>query len=144
MRILLKLAIRNLLRHPKKNILIAGLIAIGIMSLFIANSILLTTNRGLEQLLINSLTGEFMIGTEADEQYSIFGNEIPIVSEYDTIPPLTYYQELVDTLLQNRDIAAYTPIVSTAASMKIGGYSKTVPVFGIDPESYFVVCSWIT
>ncbi|HPD80384.1 MAG TPA: FtsX-like permease family protein [Spirochaetia bacterium] len=144
MRILLKLAIRNLLRHPKKNILIAGLIAIGIMSLFIANSILLTTNRGLEQLLINSLTGELMIGIEADEQYSIFGNEIPIVSEYDTIPPLTYYQELVDTLLQNRDIAAYTPIVSTVASMKIDGYAKMVPVFGIDPESYFVVCSGIT
>ncbi len=135
---------RNLLRHTKKNILIAGLIAIGIMSLFVANSILLTTNRGLEQLLINSLTGELLIGIDADEQYSIFGNEIPIVSEYDTIPPLAYYPELEALLVQNSKVAAYTPIVSTAASMKIGGYSNTVPVFGVDPESYFIVCSGVS
>lgn len=124
--------------------LIGGLVAIGIMSLFTANSILHTTNRGLEQLLINSLTGELMIGIQADEQYSIFGNEIPIVSEYDTIPPLIYYPELAEMLAQNVRVAAYTPIVSAAASMNIGSYSKMVPVFGIDPASYFLVCSGIT
>ena len=144
MRILLKLAIRNLLRHAKKNVLIAGLIALGIMGLFVANSILITTNRGLEQLLISSLTGELMIGIEADEQYSIFGNEIPIVSEYDTIPPLVYYHELEAMLAQNTHVAAYTPVVSAAASMTIGDYSKNVPVFGVDPESYFIVCSGVS
>ena len=139
-----KLAVRNLLRHTRKNILIALLIAIGIMSLFVANAIVITTNKGLEHLLINSLTGELLIGIQADEQYSIFGNEIPIVSEYDTIPPLAYYPELKALLAQDSSISVFTPIVSTAASMKLDRYGGTVPVFGIDPDSYFAVCSGIT
>lgn len=116
----------------------------GIMGLFIVNSIVITTNRGLEQLLINSLTGELMIGIRTDEQYSVFGNEIPIVSEYDSVPPLTYYAEVKQVLEQNAAVAVFTPIVSTAASLSVGRYNRTVPVFGIDPTTYFSVCSGIT
>ena len=138
--VLIKLAARNLLRHPRKNLLIGALIAVGVAGLFVANSVLQTTNRGLETLLVNSLSGELMIGAQADESYSIFGNEIPIVSEYESIPPLSVYPELITELEKNGDIAVWTPVVSAAASMNVGGQAWTVPIFGVDAETYFSVC----
>ncbi len=39
------------------------------------------------------------------------------------------------------DVAAWTPVVSAAAQMRIGKYAINVPVFGVDPVSYFDVCS---
>ena len=139
--LLLRLAIRNILRHPRKSILIASLIAAGMALLFTANAIFESTSRGLETSYIGSLTGNLVVGALAEETYGVFGSEVPIVSEYEGIPPLADFGSVSSGLADDIDIAAYAPIVSAAAQIRIGRFVEPLAVFGVDPVTYFKVCS---
>lgn len=133
------LALRNLLRHPVKTVLIGSLIAVGTGLLFVANAVFESSTDGMEASFVGSLTGDFAIGAKTEELIGLFGSEVPIVSEYEGIPPLSDFGA-VDTIMAEIDrVAAWTPVVSAAAQVKIGRFSITAPVFGVDYRSYFEV-----
>lgn len=113
---------------------------IGIAVLFIANAVFEGTNDGLERTFVGSFTGDAVLSEKSDTAYSLFGNEVPIVSEYETVPPLHSHADLIKQLDSLSDLAAYTSIVSAPAQINISGYRQNVPLFGIDPETYFDVC----
>lgn len=137
--IILKLAFRNLFRQARKTILLGSLIAIGIAALFIANAIFQGTNSGLEASIVNSLTGDIVLSQYTDTVFGLFGSEIPVVSEYESLPPIADFSELWPALLELDSLEAASPVVSGAAKISIGSYSEKVALFGIDPESYFSV-----
>ena len=142
--LLLKLAFRNLRRRLKKTIPIYTLIIVVVAVLFIANSIFESTNTGIETAFIGSFTGNAAIGEGGDNSLSIFGNELPILDEYETIPPVSSYNAVVSKLEEVDFIEAETSIVSVLARFQIGPYKLVVPVIGIEPESYFSVCDDLT
>ena len=139
--LLLRLAGRNLLRHPVKTFLIGALIAFGVAFLFSANAVFESTTNGLAASFIGSVTGDFAVGAAGEEAYGLFGSEVPIVSEYETIPPLPEYAVTAETLSTMKGVASWTALVSSLAQTNIGGYQVKTPVFGVDPETYFHVCA---
>jgi len=67
---------------------------------------------------------------------------VPIVSEYETIPPITGFSEISAEFPEIEGLATWTPVVSAAAHMRIGkNFVATVPLFGVDNVTYFSVCS---
>ncbi len=138
--LIIKIAWRNLTRHIRKTILLAVLIVIGITVLFISKSIFDGTTDGLKRSFIGSFTGDTVIGEKSDTAFSLFGNEVPIVSSYESIPPLISHSEIIKQFADLSEIAAYTSIVSSPAKIGIGDFSENIPLFGIDPKSYFDVC----
>ncbi|MFA6508586.1 MAG: hypothetical protein WCT14_20980, partial [Treponemataceae bacterium] len=141
MLLLLRLALRNLLRHPAKTFLIGSLIVAGTGFLFCANAVFESTSRGLEASFIGSLTGDFAVGARGEESFGLFGSEVPIVSEYESIPAIPDFASVSAVLSGDPAISRWTPIVSAAAQVNIGGYVQKVPVFGVDGPSYFRLCS---
>lgn len=143
--LILKIALRNLKRHTRKTLLIGVLIILGMAFLFTSNAVFESTNRGLKSSFIRSLTGDAVISAQSDVPYGLFGVEIPIISSYENIPPLAGYAEINERLKEIPEIAEgkwkWTPLVSAAASLEIDSFQLVVPLFGIDPESYFSVCS---
>lgn len=109
--------------------------------LFLGNSIFEGTNNGMERSFVGSFTGDAAISSVADVNFSLFGNEIPIVSNYESIPKLYSHNSLIDLIESESTVQAYTSIVSVPAKMQIGNFKQTVPLFGVDPDSYFDVCS---
>lgn len=142
--LILKLAVRNLARHLRKTLLLGSLIAVGIAALFVANAVFHSTNTGLESTFVRSLTGDAALSAGGDLAFSLFGSEVPIVSEYESIPPMDGYALIADRLDRLDIVESYTPIVSGVAQIRVGGYTANVPVFGVDPASYFKVCSDVT
>jgi putative ABC transport system permease protein len=142
--LILKLAARNLARNLRKSLTIGFLIMIGIAALFIANAVFESSNRGLRSSFIRSVTGDFAISELTDTAYGLFGSEVPIVSEYESIPAISGFSGMSGQFDELEGLAAWTPVVSAAARMRIGGVSFNVPVFGVDPATYFDVCSDIT
>jgi len=139
--LVLKLAARNLARHLRKTLLLGFLIAVGMAALFVANAVFESTNSGLEASYIRSLTGDAVIAARSETSFGLFGSEVPIVSDYEAIPPMDGYSRLAGLLGGMDGVQAWTPLVSGLAQMRIGGYAINVPVFGVDPGSYFEVCS---
>lgn len=137
--LILRLAFRNLLRRTRRTVLMGSLICVGIGGLFVANAVFESTNRGLRTSFVRSLTGDVVLGARGETQYSLFGSEIPIISEFETIPQLPDYAKIERVLRENENVERWTPIVSAAASLQVGGTRRSIPVFGVDPHSYFAV-----
>jgi putative ABC transport system permease protein len=138
---ILKFAIKNLLRRTKRTFLLFSLITTGMAFLFIANSIFESADNGLKSSFVKSLTGDAALCANSENTLSLFGNEIPIVGEYETIPAISDFKSISSSFNTLPDIKAWTPVVSAAAYMEIGSFRMATPVFGIDPKSYFKVCS---
>jgi ABC-type lipoprotein release transport system permease subunit len=140
MSLLLRLAVRNLLRHPLKTFLIGTLIAFGVLILFCANAVFESTTNGLKTSFVGSVTGDFAVGAAAEETYGLFGSEVPIVSEYEIIPPISEYAAVTKTLASTPGIESWSSLVSTLAQTNIGGYQIKTPVFGVEQKTYFEIC----
>ncbi|MBI9107225.1 MAG: FtsX-like permease family protein [Spirochaetales bacterium] len=139
--LIIKLAVRNLTRHTRRTLLLGFLITIGIAVLFTASAVFEGTNAGLQKTLVRSLTGDVVLADSDGGVVSLFGNELPIVSEYESILPIASYSEIVSSIEGLSGMEAHTSIVSAAAQVDVGGFQKNVPVFGIDPSTYFSVCT---
>ncbi|MDX9802355.1 MAG: hypothetical protein RBT69_13575, partial [Spirochaetia bacterium] len=143
--LIFKIALRNLNRHTRKTLRIGVLITLGMAFLFSANAVFESTNKGLKSSFIRSLTGDAVLSAKSEVPYGLFGIEIPIISSYENIPALAGYTEITQKLDEIPEIASgewkWTPLVSAAASLEIDSFQLAVPLFGIDPDSYFSVCS---
>jgi len=142
--LILKLAIRNLTRHTRKSLTIGTLIMLGVAILFVANAVFESTNQGLRATFVNSVTGDAVMSAHEEVSYGLFGSEVPIVSDYESIPAIGGFTAISTHFDQLEGLATWTPLVSAAARMSVGGASINVPVFGIDPATYFSVCSAVT
>jgi len=117
------------------------MIALSTAIIFFANAVFSQTGRGLESSFVRSFTGDFAIGATVEESYGLFGNELPIVEEYETIPPLPDYSGASRILERISQITSFAPVVSGAALLNINGFDIKTAVFGVEPSSYFNVCT---
>jgi putative ABC transport system permease protein len=138
--LILRLALRNLLRHPVKTALIASFIALSSCLLYLTNGAFQSTEEGLQKSLVGSLTGHFAVSYLSEESYGLFGSEVPIVSAYEGIPAITDYRTVASVLDDESRVAVWTPIVSTLAQMRVADYAAASALFGVAPETYFSVC----
>ena len=138
------MAMRNLLRHPQKNVLLSSLIIIVIASLFIANAVFEGSNTGLESTFRKSFTGDLAISESVNTTISLFGNELPIVSEYEKIAPISQHSRIMSIIKDLPEEIDITSIISVPARMEIMKYRINVPLFGVEPQSYFKLCSDIS
>ncbi|MCQ2603510.1 MAG: FtsX-like permease family protein [Spirochaetia bacterium] len=111
--------------------------------LFFANAIFASANKGVEDSFVSSLTGDVVMGAATESSFSLFGNEIPVVDDYEVIPSIMGYSEIEPMLGSLQYAESYSPVVSAAAAVEIGDFRSAAAVFGIVPESYFNVCSAI-
>ncbi|MBB6480735.1 ABC transporter permease [Spirochaeta isovalerica] len=109
--------------------------------LFVGNALFLGTNSGLERTFVGSFTGDAAIGPESGGAFSLFGNEIPIISNLELIPSLYSHNRLIEAIEQEPAVKAYTSIVSVPVRMEIDGFKKNIPIFGVDPAGYRQVCT---
>jgi putative ABC transport system permease protein len=138
--LILKIAFRNICRNTRKTILLGTLIALGMAFLFFANAVFESADQGVRTSFVGSLTGDVVMASESETPFSLFGNEIPVIDDYEVIPSIPGYADISEAFDSLEAAQAYTPVVSGAAGVEIGDYRGTSAVFGIVPESYFKVC----
>lgn len=138
--VILRLAIRNLMRHSRRTALLAVLIAFGMAGLFVADAVFESTNRGLKVSFVGSLTGDASLCAMTESPYSLFGSEIPIVSTYESIPPISDMEAISAAAAGLASARASTRVVAGAAQMIVSGYALNAVVFGVDADTYFEVC----
>lgn len=141
--LIFKLALRNLLRNRRKTLLLGVLIAVGMAFLFFANAIFESSNQGVKNSFVNSLTGDIVLGAKSDTVFSLFGNEIPVIDDYEVIPSIAEYSDMSEVFDKFENIESYSPIVAAASAVEIEDFRSTASLFGIVPQSYFNVCSEI-
>ena len=138
--LIFKLAIRNLLRHTRKTLLLGMIIMLGTAMLFFANAVFESTNKGLESSFVRSLTGNAVLSANTSAVYGLFGNETPIISSYEVISAIRGYSSMAEVFSSVEYVSEWTPIVSAAAFVEVDGSRIAAILFGVDYTTYFSVC----
>jgi putative ABC transport system permease protein len=133
---ILKLALRNVFRHGRRSLTIALLIAAG-TALFVAgNAVFANADRGIKASFIKSFTGDFSVSEKADEAFSLFGNEVPIVGAYATPPPLQRHDAIAEALRAVPGVKSVVSVVSGAVRLELGDWHDSAIFFGVAGPEY--------
>lgn len=134
--VLLKIAVRNLLEHKTKSLIIGMLIMIGITILVVGNSFIDTASKGIEENYISNYTGNIIITSSEMEVPSL---TMPMMSgDMEAATPIIPQYRDLKTYIENLpQVYSVAEQIDGLASIKWEdkgeGYSI---LFGVEPESY--------
>ena len=137
MRILFQLALRNILRSPRRSLIILVLQGAIITLFFLGNSLLLQSNNGMKKGFIDNFTGDAMIKAPTDLPVSVFGAITPSIEDFFTIPEIPNHDSEKSELLVSDYLESAVSLISGRAIFRYKGYSSPIPIFGIDGDEYF-------
>ncbi len=138
---LVKMALRNLIAHRAKSLIVGSIIALGVVVLLTGMSFIDTASLGLRRSFIDNFTGDVMISGKAEEgeSVSLFGAQS--VGGTATTPVIPRYEEVMAYLGSQPGVRRVTTQLTGANQINIeGNDSANVEslfyLFGIEPEGY--------
>ena len=139
MPVLVRIALRNLIEHKSKSLIIGIIMAFGIMILVVGNSFIDTSAQGIRRAFIDNFTGDVMISGKTDGQISLFG--VQSVSGIERTPLIPDYSKVTSYVAGQKNVESHTPQVSGFATIGAEGNNDMQTnvfsiLFGIEPGSY--------
>ncbi|TVQ24135.1 MAG: ABC transporter permease [Spirochaetaceae bacterium] len=142
MPLLFRIALRNLLEHRGKTLILGILIALGVVILIVGNSMMDTAREGIRRAFIDNYTGDIMVAGIADGPISLFG--VQTVGGIDPTPVLPDFDAIARHVESRDDVAAWTTQITgfgflRAEDERIDGIRNSVltVLFAVDPDSYW-------
>jgi ABC-type lipoprotein release transport system permease subunit len=133
----IKLALRNLERNARRTRTI-GLIIAGILCLMtVGNAILDGTEKGVRRAFIESFTGDLSVSSATGAEFSLFGDDSPVVGGFSSIPTMPQGAQVAKDLAARPQVAHAAAIVCGQAALEVGSYRQPVNAFGVDGPDYF-------
>lgn len=117
---------------------------VAIALLFVGNSIFDGTEAGIEESFIASFTAHLSLRARSELEFSIFGDQTPVIGELFRMPTLAPYPEIRKELETFPGVASVTSLVSGLALLEYGSYRAPAPLFGVEPDTYLPTMPGIT
>ncbi|MFP4563162.1 MAG: ABC transporter permease [Spirochaetia bacterium] len=136
MPVLLRIAVRNLLEHKAKSLIIGILITLGVAVLIVGNSFMDTAALGIERAFIDNYTGHVMISSRTEGKVSLFGVQKPGTMEI--TPVIPHYRDIRSYVESLEGVEQVTSQVTGYGIIGLPdepGRAFAV-LFGIEPETY--------
>ncbi|MBN1523004.1 MAG: FtsX-like permease family protein [Spirochaetales bacterium] len=131
------IAFRNLFKSIRHTLIVVFLIMVIIALFYIGNTVLEESNNGLRTTYILNYTGDIVIQEKTDVSMSLFGANTPAIGEFFSIPVLNDVDTINALAADFEEVETITRQISGPAVLDIGTQRFGVPVFGIDPDTYF-------
>ncbi len=136
MKILLKIALRNIREHKVKTTIIGLIMVIGIMVLVVGNSFMDSAAAGIERYYIQNYTGHLMVTGQTRGQLTLFGFQDLTAMER-AVPRIPQYTEVVEFANSLPYVEKINPQASATAMVSRGDKMLgATQLFGIVPEQY--------
>ena len=135
MKMLLRIAYRNLREHQTKTLIIGSIIALGMLVLVVGNSVIDTAAAGIETNYTENFTGDIIVAAEGVGTPGLTLDAV--FSAEDATPAIPNYDETMRFLAQYDGVAATNPLTLGLASTQIDGTGfGIVQLYGTDPVQY--------
>lgn len=138
MKVILKIALRNIWEHKTKSFIIGGIVALGIIVLVTGNALLDTAQAGMEKSFTRNYTGDLQVTGDSPSTLTIFGSTGP-GAMHAAVPLIPSYFALADYLSHHPVVAAVSPQATGRAAISIEGNDKAMSftlLFGVEPDKY--------
>jgi putative ABC transport system permease protein len=135
---ILKIALRNLLQHRAKTLIIGGLVTLGIVLSFVGNCLISTMGAGIKGSFTDTYTGEILVTANGDIHSGVFGAQSDEMFGPPTVPILKDYDKAADKVKALPGLRSYTSQLSAYAGYNFEEKgSEWGLLFGIEPDDYF-------
>jgi putative ABC transport system permease protein len=138
------MALRNIVRNKKNSLVITFLITVITFLFFIGNTIAGSSEQGLRESFIESITADVVIQKSGDVTMNLFGANTPVTDEFFVIPVLPAYDLVMEAVLAQRGIAGVTSQVSGKVFLDLAGLREPALLAGVDADSYFSLLEGIS
>jgi len=136
MPVLFRIAVRNLVEHKAKTLIVGILIALGIAILVVGNSMLDTTTNGMEQYFTESYTGDLVISGDTSGQATIFGYQMNTGNEQ--LPTVPDYKQVYKHVNELPSVKHTASQVTGYALVQLGNEQQDfVSLWGVNPDDYW-------
>jgi ABC-type lipoprotein release transport system permease subunit len=103
MGLIIKIALRNIMRHRGKSLIIGVILFLGALLMTLGNGIISGMNRGLEDNIINGFMGDIVIISNKEKSdnmlFKMYGESISALPEYKGIKDVLKGEKYVDSFL---------------------------------------------
>lgn len=136
MNLIFKIALRNILLHKGKSLVVGAILFIGSLVMTLGNATLSGMDHGIQRGLVDGLMGDLMIMSKRQKNDAIFTTSMGASAEV-----FTDFDKLKSFLSKDADVAAFMPfnkgtmMILVEMESPIGQPPFTVP-FGIDFQAY--------
>ncbi len=141
MSVLFRIALRNLVEHKGKTLIIGILIALGVVVLIVGNSLMDTARDGISRAFVDNYTGDIMISGTAEGPISLFG--VQSVGGIDPTPVLPDFSMITDGVAEETSISEWTTQITAFGFLRpederFDGFENSVlsVLFGAEPATY--------
>jgi len=136
MRVLVKIAFRNLREHKTKTLIIGSLIAFGMMILVIGNSALDTATAGIESNYTENYTGHVIVAAAGVESPALTPDGAMQSADEGT-PSIPDYPDVQQFLATYPGVAATNSVITgLALTQQDGEGFGFLQFYGVDPDAY--------
>lgn len=138
MPVLLKIAVRNLLQHKTKTLIIGLILMSGMLILVIGNSLINTITEGISTNYIENYSGNLILSAKSPRAVSLFSIDATSTNGFaEPILPVPEFEKIKTLLGEDQRIVAFSPQAAafgtfTKDDKRMGGGL----LFGIDPVEY--------
>lgn len=129
-----RLAWGNLGLHRRKSLLIGMIMGMGILILFLGNSLIDTALSGLQRMFVQGYTGDLMVTGPTEFPTTVLGET---AGSEEVLPHIAAINKYQDFLSKRKDVTSTLPLLSGKVSFGIGetelgsGYC-----FGVNADNY--------
>jgi len=137
--LLIRIAIRNLIRRGRKTLVVALLIAAGVAAFFLGNAVLESSIGGIQRTFADNFTADLSISARSDQSFSLFGPDVPVIGDYETEPVIVSAAEAGLRASRTPGVEASAYVLSTPVLLDAGGATATGLGIGAIAGEYFTV-----
>ena len=132
-----RLAIRNLRRRMRKNMVVGSLLAVGVAVFCLCDSLTESSIAGIRHSFVENFTADLSVSGIGEEPFGIFGPDIPLLSVYGSIPFLPDPIKLADSVKSCPGVAGVACVLSAAVAIDQEGYRHGAIAMGTMANEYF-------
>ena len=135
--ILFRIALRNLIRRSRKNIVVAVLIAVGVGTFFVGNAVLESSIGGIQRTFSDNFTADLSVSEHSEQSFSLFGPDIPVIGEYESEPVILNAADIGARIAAHPEVAGMAYVLSSPLLVEAGGARGPGLGLGVIGEEYF-------
>jgi putative ABC transport system permease protein len=134
---LFRIALRNLGRRGRKNLVVAALIAVGIAAFLFANAVLESSIGGIQHAFSDNFTADLSVSEASDQSFSLLGPDIPVIGEYESEPVLLNAADIGVRIARLPGVAGMAYVLSSPLLVEAGGARDNGLGLGVIGSEYF-------
>jgi len=137
--LLIRIALRNLVRRGRKTLVVALLIAAGVAAFFLGNAVLETSIGGIQRAFAANFTADLSISQKSDQSFSLFGPDVPVIGDYETLPVIVSATQVGEKAAAIHGVESSAYVLTTPLLLEADGARASGLGVGAIAGEYFSV-----